>query len=82
MSEKLINLLIALREAQKEDEEKHTRGSAAERKMYEMRADNWIQNYMAEQVQMVMWTRGLKTDETPGVYNVNDDDEKKSGSCT
>lgn len=35
MSEQLITLIIALREAQKADQEKSTRGTQAERKLYE-----------------------------------------------
>ncbi len=75
MSEQLITLIIALREAQKLDAEKSTRATLAERKQCELRVDNWIANYMADRIQLDLWTRGevKKTDDVHTVYNANDE---------
>ena len=75
MSEQLINLVIALREAQKADENRRTRATVAEREKCETRIDNWISNYFADKVQLDLWTRSVKSSETPGVYNVTDEEE-------
>jgi len=80
MNEQFITAVIAMREAQKEDLEKHTRTSMMERVKYEIRVDAWIKNNIADQVQLEMWTAAMKTDESPGAYNVVHDDETKTDS--
>lgn len=77
MSEDLITMVIALREAQKEFEERHTHQAMVDRIKYEMKIDKFIQQYMADQVQLEMWTRSVKGSESPGVYDVGDDGEKE-----
>ena len=82
MSEQLITLVIALREAQKADENKRTRATVAEREKYETRIDNYISNYFADKVQLSLWTRSVKSSEEPGVYNLTDETkEKNEGSA-
>ena len=75
MSEQLITLIIALREAQKANQEKSTRGTQAERKLYETRVDVWIADHIAECVQFELWGRSVKHSETAGDYNVRDEEE-------
>ena len=80
MSEQLITLVIALREAQKADENKRTRATVAEREKYETRIDNYISNYFADKVQLSLWTRSVKSSETAGAYNVGNEIEEENES--
>ena len=82
MSDELITLIIMMREAQKEDLERHTRTSMMERTKYETRVDMYIQRYMAERVQLDLWTRSTKSTEEPGAYNVDQDDQAKKADGT
>ena len=77
MSELLITMVIAMREAQKEYDEQPTRSNLAERNKNEMRVDTWIQKHIAEKVQLELWTRSVKSSETPGAYNVDHEIEKE-----
>jgi hypothetical protein len=80
MSEQLINMIIALREAQKLHEEKPTRATLLEKQKCELRMDNWIANYLAERVQLDLWTQGKpkKTDELLAVYTAKHGDKEES----
>ena len=78
----LITLVVELREAQKEDEGRHNKTTFIERKRCEARIDEWLEKYMAEIVQLDLWSRSSKTDETPGAYNVTDDSKTEEGSAT
>lgn len=82
MSDQLITLSIALREAQKLDDEHSTRATLAERKKWELRMDNWIANHMADKIQLDLWTRGeaKKTDDVHTVYNAHDEKAKQSAA--
>jgi len=78
MSTDLITLVIAMREAQKEFFETKKRGAMMEAIKYETRVDAWIQNYMAERVQLEMWAQAVKTDEVRGYYDVGDEGETQA----
>ena len=75
--EEFITMVIALREAQKEFEEKHTHQSMMDRIKYEQRVDVWIQKHIAEKVQLDFWTRSVKGSEMPGVYDVGHGDKEE-----
>lgn len=79
MNEQLITMVIALREAQKADIEKRTRATMAERQKCETRVDIWIAHHIAECVQLDLWSRSVKSSETPGAYNVTDETEAENG---
>jgi len=80
MTREFINLIIALRKAQKEDDEKHLRSTAATRVRIETRVDAWILNYTMKRDQLDLWKQHHQTDETPGAYNVTHDDEAQDKS--
>jgi hypothetical protein len=75
MSDDFVTLVIAMREAQREFFETHNKSLIAECKRLETKVDTWIQKYLAERVQLDLWTRAIKGSETPGVYTVAHDEE-------
>jgi hypothetical protein len=82
MSEQFITLVAAMRDAQRSYFDLRTRSLLAECKRLEQRVDEWLQNYTAEKVQLEMWSRSMRTDETPGAYNVEHDGEtEESGGA-
>ena len=80
--EELINLVIALREAQKAELEKRTHQNMVERQRMEMKIDRWILGYMAECAQLDLWTRSTKGSEIPGAYNIASEAETKKEGGT
>lgn len=86
MNKEFTELVISMREAQREYfalEDKdgvgvtghHFRLVSQRRKAAEQKVDAWIQRYMAERVQLDLWTRSAKGSEGPGVYNATRDEE-------
>jgi hypothetical protein len=78
----LVTKVIAMREAQKAREEQPTRSNDAECKKTEMRVDTFIGKYIADRVQLELWSRMMQTDESAGAYNVTDESEKQKGGAT
>jgi len=81
MSEEFISMVSAMREAQREYFEKHTRPLLAECKILERKVDRWLQKSLADKVQLEMWTRSVKSSEIPGVYNTADEIETEEGGA-
>lgn len=79
--DELVTKVIAMREAQKAYEEQPTRGNDAERKKCEMRVDTFCERYLAERVQLDLWSRMMKTDESAGAYNVTDETKKQESGA-
>jgi hypothetical protein len=82
MNDIVITKLIALREAQKVDEEKRTSSTLAERVRCELWIDNFLADHMRTLTQLDMWKAGRakKTDEVAGVYNVAHAKEGNAGA--
>lgn len=87
MKTDFIKLVATMREAQQDYEESHARELDAARKKAETKVDEWLLEYMAERIQIEMWSRGESkpgssvsfrhmTDEESGAYNVTDESEK------
>ncbi len=81
MNEEFVGLVIAMREAQRNYFELATHLDGCTRahqlrralqaaKAAEQKVDAWIQQYLAERVQLEIWTRGVKGSESPAAYNV------------
>jgi len=70
MSDQFITMVLKMREAQKAFFEGKKRGDMMEAIKWETRVDVYLQNYVAEKVQLELWTCAMRTDETPGAYNV------------
>ncbi len=79
--DELVTKVIAMREAQRAREEHPTRSNEAECKKYEMRVDTFCERYLAERVQLDLWTRSMQTDESAGAYNVSDEKKKQEGGA-
>jgi hypothetical protein len=75
--EEFVTMVLAMREAQREDADLHTRKTQVEKEKLETRVDTWLQKYIAEIVQLDFWNRSVKGSEMPGVYDVNHDDDKE-----
>ncbi len=75
-------MVANMRAAQKAFFENKKRGDMMEAIKWETRVDAWLQNYIADKVQLELWTRSMSTDETPGAYNVGDEKEKEQGGAT
>lgn len=75
--EEFITMVLAMREAQRELEEKPTESTRREVVKLATRVDAWLQKYISEKVQLDFWTRSVKGSESPGVYDVGDDGEKE-----
>jgi hypothetical protein len=82
MSEQFITMVIKMRAAQKEFFENRTRGNMMIAVKLESQVDRWLEGYVSEKVQLEMWSRSMRTDETPGAYNVEHDGEtEESGGA-
>lgn len=75
--EEFITMVLAMREAQRELEEKPTESTRREVVKLSQRVDAWLQKYVTEKVQLDLWTRSVKGSESPGVYDVGDDGKKE-----
>lgn len=79
--DQFITLVLAMREAQKAFFETKARSAMMEAVKYETRVDAWLQNFIADKVQLEMWNRSVKSSETPGAYNVSDEEQTKQGGA-
>ena len=61
-TEEFITLVTVMSEAQKDADENPTRGNMNEKQKRELRVDAWIQKYVAEKVQLELWTRSIEAD--------------------
>lgn len=75
--EEFITMVLAMREAQRELEERPNESTRREVVKLSTRVDAWLQKYISEKVQLDFWTRSVKGSESPGVYDVGDDGEKE-----
>lgn len=69
--EEFITMVLAMREAQRELEERPTETTRREVVKLSTRVDTWLQKYVTEKVQLDFWTRSVKGSESPGVYEVD-----------
>jgi hypothetical protein len=82
MSDQFVTLVIKMRAAQKEFFEHKRRGDMMIAVKLESQVDRWLEGYVSEKVQLDMWSRSMRTDETPGAYNVGHDGEtEESGGA-
>ena len=75
--EEFITMVLAMREAQRELEERPNETTRREVVKLSTRVDTWLQKYVTEKVQLDFWTRSVKGSESPGVYDVGHGDEKE-----
>jgi len=81
MSEAFITMVAALRDAQRQQEQKPTRGGQAECNILAEKVDAWLERHVVEMAQLDFWTRSVKSSELPGAYNVTDETEAKNGGA-
>lgn len=75
--EEFITMVLAMREAQRELEERPNESTRRELVKITARVDAWLGRYISEKVQQDFWTRSVKGSEEPGVYDVGHGDEKE-----
>ena len=75
--EEFITMVLAMREAQRELEERPNETTRREVVKLSTRVDTWLQKYVTEKVQLDFWIRSAKGSEEPGVYDVGHGDEKE-----
>lgn len=82
MSQQFITLVAKMRDAQKLANEKRTRENVEEAEALETKVDAFILKNIAEQMNFMNWIESVRTDETPGAYNVTHGDEEKETEAT
>jgi len=73
MNKEFVTMVLAMREAQREDDDGHSQALHVERVRCETKVDFWLERYLAKQVQLDLWTRAVNSSEEPGSYNAADE---------
>lgn len=82
MTQAFITMVAKMRDAQRAARDQPTQANLKICEDLEYKVDAYILKNIAEQINFMNWIESVRTDETPGAYNVTHGDEEKETEAT